>query len=189
MNDRVIVVHGWGGTPEEGWRPWLKTNLTERGYDVQIPAMPNSDHPKLHEWLQTLKDTGGSPNEHCHFIGHSLGCIATLRYLETLQAGRTVGTVVLLASFFEDLGPRFSELKSFVESPVNWDKIRSVAKRFVVVHSEDDTVVPIEFAERLADRLGVPLTLKNGFLHFSGDDGLTEIPFILDEFPPLKANS
>ena len=30
---KVVIVHGWGGTPEEGWFPWLRRELEERGHE------------------------------------------------------------------------------------------------------------------------------------------------------------
>jgi hypothetical protein len=33
---RAILVHGWGGSPEEGWRPWLKKEFTKKGWEKVI---------------------------------------------------------------------------------------------------------------------------------------------------------
>jgi len=43
---RAYIIHGWDGYPEEGWFPWLKKELENKGYHVEIPSMPNSKHPK-----------------------------------------------------------------------------------------------------------------------------------------------
>jgi len=34
MSKRVFLIHGWEGSPEEGWRPWLKKELEKRGFKV-----------------------------------------------------------------------------------------------------------------------------------------------------------
>lgn len=32
MNKRVYLLHGWGGQPAGGFRPWLKKELEARGH-------------------------------------------------------------------------------------------------------------------------------------------------------------
>jgi len=56
---RVVMIHGWGGYPEEGWRPWLKNKLQEKNVEVHIPEMPDTENPKMNEWLDKLKETIG----------------------------------------------------------------------------------------------------------------------------------
>jgi len=34
MAKRAFLIHGWAGSPDEGWRPWLKTELEKRGFRV-----------------------------------------------------------------------------------------------------------------------------------------------------------
>lgn len=88
---RVFVVHGWSGYPEEGWRTWLKSELEKEDFRVFVPTMPNTDNPKLNSWLKRLIKTVGTPDKNCYFVGHSLGCITILRYLETLKKNQEVG--------------------------------------------------------------------------------------------------
>lgn len=52
---RAVIVHCWGGYPEYCWYPNVKTKLQEAGFEVQVPAMPDTDKPKLNEWLPTLQ--------------------------------------------------------------------------------------------------------------------------------------
>ena len=42
MQKRVVIIHGWGGYPDEGWRPWLKHELETKGFLVLVPAMPDT---------------------------------------------------------------------------------------------------------------------------------------------------
>ena len=96
---RAFLIHGWGGSPNEGWRPWLKNKLEQQGFEVFVPAMPDTNYPKLDAWLDKLEQAVGTPDENCYFVGHSLGCITILRYLEKLEEGQKVNTVVLVAGF------------------------------------------------------------------------------------------
>lgn len=94
MRNRAFIIHGWGGRPEEGWRPWLRDELAARGFEVAVPAMPDTDHPRMDAWLAKLSETVGAPDEHCFFVGHSLGVITILRYFEVLVKRHKVGGAV-----------------------------------------------------------------------------------------------
>lgn len=181
MSKRVILVHGYGGYPDEGWRPWLIRELEKRGYEVRNPAMPDTEHPKLNAWREHLSKEVGEPDEDCILIGHSLGTIAILRYLESLKPGQKVGKVILVGSFSQHLDERFVAIREFTEEPVDWDAVRSHCAVFHVIHSDSDTAVPLRFAEHVAEHLGVSLELHPGYHHFSGDDGITEVPMVLED--------
>lgn len=175
---RVFLIHGWEGSPEEGWRPWLRDRLEERGFEVLVPAMPDSYHPKMGEWLDHLSKVVGEPDEGCYFVGHSLGCITILRYLEGLKADQIVGGAVLVAGFAERL--KVDELKNFFLTPVDWEKVRSHCGRFVAIHSDNDPYVPLWYGDVFKEKLGAKLVVQHGMKHFSGGDGLTELPAALE---------
>jgi len=179
MKKRVFIIHGFQGHPEGGWKPWVKQELEERGFDVHVPHMPNPDSPKQEEWVQAIHDIVGEPGQSDVIIGHSLGTIATLRYLETMKPGQTVGKVILVAGFYEDLGE--VEIANFTDTPVNWEKIHAACPRFEVIHSDDDDSVPTRFAQRLANQLKVPIEMHQGYGHFSSGDGITELPLLLSK--------
>lgn len=82
---RIFGIHGWEGSPNYGWWPWFKKSLEEKGFEVSVPQMPNAAHPKMDEWLAHLKAIVGKPDKNCFFVGHSLGCITILRFIEKLQ--------------------------------------------------------------------------------------------------------
>ncbi len=100
---KVIIIHGWEGSPQADWFPWLKKELKAKGFVVEVPAMPDTMHPTLESWLVHLKKVTGEPNENTYFVGHSLGVITILRYLESLE-DKKVGGIVLVAGFSEQIG-------------------------------------------------------------------------------------
>lgn len=179
---RAFLIHGYGGTPNEGWRPWLKQELKQRGYDVVVPSMPDTDHPRVGPWVNTLQELVGAPRADDVFVGHSLGCIVIIRYLLTLSPGQHVGHCIFVAGFYEELGPEYDELQTFLDDPIDWSRVRETCPLFTVIHSDDDDAVPIYCARNLAVALGVPLELYSGYGHFSGNDGVIEIPLVLKKF-------
>lgn len=182
---RVVIVHGWEGSPHEGWFPWLARELTSRGFLVNVPAMPNSAHPKMSEWVPHLTKVIGTPDEHTYLVGHSLGCITILRYLEQLPAGSALGGAVLVAGFGERL--TYDELQNFFTTPVQWSAIREHCPKFYALFSDNDQYVPQSNAELFRRELGADVLVLPDRGHFSGgDDNCTELPEALSNVLTLS---
>lgn len=47
MRRRVFIIHQWEGYPEYAWYPWLKKEMENRGFEVFIPSMPETNTPTL----------------------------------------------------------------------------------------------------------------------------------------------
>ena len=180
MTKRAFLIHGWGGSPEEGWRPWLKTELEKMGFNVFVPAMPDTENPKMDRWTSHLTKIVGNPDEDCYFIGHSLGCITILRYLETLEKSEKIGGAILVAGFSDSLGPGYEALNNFFTKPVDWEKINSHCKNFVAIHSDNDSAVPLKYADGFVKHLNAEVIIQHNMGHFGGDDGITELPIVLN---------
>ena len=178
MAKRVFLVHCWEGYPDYGWYPWFKKGLEAKGFEVHVPAMPDTDNPEFGAWLEHLTRTVGEPGKDCYLVGHSLGCITILRYLESLKEGQKVGGVVLVAGFVSHLG--YKELSSFFTTFVDWEKIKSHCDKFVAIHSENDPYVSLHYGELFKENLGAEVIVKHGMKHFSGADGVKELPDALE---------
>jgi predicted alpha/beta hydrolase family esterase len=182
---RFFLIHGWGGLPHEGWRPWFIEQLQKEGHEVTALPMPNTYHPQCSEWVNYLRECVGTPDADCFFVGHSLGCITILRYLETLKKEESIGGVVCVAGFFEDLGKGYEEIFGFVERPVDWEAVHQHCKKFAVVHSDDDAVVPLLFAKHLAEHLGCDVQCTTGKRHFGLKDNTVQVPEVLHAIESL----
>ena len=131
-----------------------------------MPEMPETDTPKLSLWLQKLKEIAGKPDENLYLIGHSLGCITIMRYLESLSEGEKIRGVVFVAGFTDNL--EYKELDSFFEAPIDFEKIKSKASYFTAIYSDNDPYVPTKHADIFKEKLGAELIFKPGMKHFSG---------------------
>jgi uncharacterized protein len=163
---RAHIIHCWEGYPNYCWYPQTKKELEEKDFVVEVPEMPETDLPKLSLWLPKMVEVIGTPDEEVVLIGHSIGSVTILRYLESLSEDQRVGTVVLVAGFTHDLG--FEELNNFFQTPLDLEKIKTKASRFVLIHSDDDPYVPITEGELLKEKLGAQLIVKHAMKHFSG---------------------
>ncbi len=178
---RAVFIHGWGGFPEEGWRPWLQEKLEQTGWQVINPAMPDADTPTQDKWLVKLSEVIGEPDDETYLIGHSLGGITILRYLESLPEGKAIGGAILVASFANDLtydGYK-GELTSFFTKPVDWSAINARCPQFFALYSKGDSLVNEVNYHELKEKLHAQGELQDGFKHYSGDDGITVLPVVL----------
>lgn len=146
--------------------------------------MPDTDNPKMSAWVGHLTKTVGNPDGDCYLVGHSLGCIAILRYLETLKKREKVGGSVLVAGFSDGLG--IEQIENFFEKPFDWDKIRSHCENFVAIHSDNDPYVSLEYGDIFKNKINAELIIRHDMKHFSGDDGVTELPIVLESLLKLS---
>ena len=175
---KAVLIHGWEGSPDAGWLPWLKNELEKKSFNVITPAMPDTMHPKMDKWVEHLAKIVDKPDKDTYLVGHSLGNTTILRYLETLKKGEVVGGVVMVAGFSDNLG--YKELNSFFTKPIDWDKIKKHCKNFVAIHSDNDPYVPLKHGEIFKEKLKAEVIVKHNMKHFSGDEGMTELPVVLE---------
>lgn len=165
---RAIIVHCWGGNSEYAWYPWVKTELEKKGYLVTVLDMPDTDNPRLDAWLPYLQKVVGEPDEELVLIGHSIGTVTIMRYLESLPPDQRIGKAILVAGFTDSLG--FRELENFFETPLNFELIRTkTANGFTVIQSDNDQYVSKQYGTRLKEELNAKLIIKHGAYHMSGD--------------------
>lgn len=183
MKPRIFLIHGWGGSPNGDWLPWAIKELKSRGYEVIAPAMPDTDHPIIDAWVSTLAHLVGEPRPTDIFIGHSIGTQTILRYLQSINS--QVSKVILVAPWFTLTnleGPEsWGIAEPWLKTPMNFSLIKPKAQEFITIFSVNDPWVPYAenkqlFVERLNPRI---ITLHN-LGHITADEGVTELPAILD---------
>lgn len=176
---KVYIIHGYTGYPDKNWFPWLKSELEKLGAEVKVLAMPHTEAPQYSEWLPYIKSKVINPDENTYFVGHSLGCITILQYLNNLEQGIKVGGVVLVAGFSTPI--HFTELNSFFDVPLNEDKIKNDTNKIVAINSDNDPHVPYWQAEELEKRFGAELVKVHNGQHLNEKAGYKEIPLVLEK--------
>ncbi len=166
---RAIIIHCWEGVPEYCWYPQVKKDLEGLGFQVQVPVMPDTDMPKFGPWMDTLRKTAGTPDEDLYLIGHSLGCITIMKYLESLPEGTRIGGAIFVGGYMRSLG--YEETENFFTAPLDPSKVRGKAKHFVAIQSDNDPFVPMVHGDEMRDKLGAELIIKHAMGHFSGPLG------------------
>jgi predicted alpha/beta hydrolase family esterase len=186
MQKRVFIIHGWDGYPEEGWFPWLKKELENRGFAVFVPQLPRADEPRINNWVPALKEAVGSADNQTYFVGHSMGCQTIARYLEVLPDDVQVGGAVFVAGFFkrlsnlEDDDVVRSVSQEWLQTPLNLEKVKSHLGKCVAIFSDNDPYVPIDNQEEYKKKLGAKIIIEHEKGHFSGSTGTIELSAALN---------
>lgn len=175
---KVFLIHGYGGEPNGGWRPWLLGKLAHLDIWSCAPAMPMAGNPKKDEWVKEISRQVGNPDENIFLVGHSLGVPALLRYIESLPEGSKIGGMVLVSGIINVIEgkERYESINHFYDHPFNFERIKSICSNFTVIHGDNDSAVPFSDAEQLSKELNCELvSIKNGG-HLNGSSGWYELP-------------
>jgi len=185
MVKRVFLVHGWDGSPDNCWFPWLRKELESRGFLVIVPSMPDSESPNIETWVPFLQEQIGALDENTYLVGHSIGCQTIMRALEGMDG--VVGGLVFVAGFFNLPNLETEEekeiAKPWLDTPIDTTKIN--AKYVVAVFSDDDEDVPLTDSKLFEQRLNAKVIIETEKGHFSDDDGVKELPVVLEELIKL----
>jgi predicted alpha/beta hydrolase family esterase len=192
--NHTIIVHGWGDNPDANWLPWMKGELEGAGWQVDIPAMPDTEMPVIEAWVSYLAKTIGTPSPELYLVGHSIGCQTVLRYLMQLEAGQEVGGAVLVAPFLrlDPIGVEYTAeekaiVQPWVDAPVDLRAAAShLVRGSVAIFSDNDYWVSATYNEpRFRDELGAKTIILPSRGHFMARDGATTLPEALSELAHL----
>jgi uncharacterized protein len=180
---RVFIIHGWGGYGGEGWQAWLKAELEKKSFKVYTPDMPDTENPKIEAWIPYLAKLVGKCDADTFFVGHSIGCQTILRYLAELPEAEKAGGVIFVAGWFNLQGLTVEEeetIMPWLRLPIDLEKVKTKTKNFFAVFSSNDPVVPTEDEKLFKENLGAETIILENKGHFIGEDGINELPIVLE---------
>ncbi len=178
---RVFIVHQWNGSPQTDWYPWLKSQLEAKGFEVHVPAMPDSAAPNMKKWISFLKKSVKNPDVETFFVGHSIGCQTIVRYLSSLKT--QVGGAVFVAGWFKLTGLGEEEkaiAQPWIEIEINFSKAKQNMGKSVAIFSDNDPYVPMINMKMFKSELESEIILEGHKGHFTQDDSVTELPIALE---------
>ncbi len=153
----VILLHGFTGSPERNFFPWLQIELEKKGHTVEVPHLPNSENPCEDEQVEyVLKHT--KIDENTIIYGHSLGSVVAMKVVEKLKT--PIRSLVLSGTFSK---PIFLDHDRPFKDTFKWEfdseAIKSNAPLITVLHDSGDTAVPYSQAKTVADMLEADLSV------------------------------
>lgn len=178
MSKKVFIVHGFEGSPNGGWRPWLMTELNKKDVYAGALSMPKPDNPVLEEWVEEIsRQVEMCKDDEIYLVGHSLGVTAILRFLEKTEMNNVLGSV-LVSGVSEKIGNL--KIDSFLEKDFDFEKIKSKCKSFSIIHGDNDPFVPLNDAKTLSEKLSGELIIVENGGHLNGSAGWLTLSQCLD---------
>ncbi|MCB0334495.1 MAG: alpha/beta hydrolase [Bdellovibrionales bacterium] len=180
-NHRVIIVHGTEGSPESNWFPWLTAQLQEGGIEVLCPQFPTPEGQSLESWMATFSEEVGELQQSDIVVGHSTGVIFLLHALQ--GASLPVKASFLVAGFVSPIDiEKYDRLnKSFLEAPLDWNRIRENGGAIHLYAGGDDPYVPLSCAVELEEMLRVTAHFIDGGGHLNSETGYTSFDLLLSD--------
>lgn len=179
-NKKVYLIHGWGFNPEMHWYPWLKKELLKKGFEVKVFDMPDTDNPKIENWVGYLRKNIEDVDEQTYFVGHSIGCQTIMRFLEKLPKHKKIAGCAFAAPWFNLINLEAEEIKiahPWINSAIDFGRIKEHCANFLAIFSNDDPSVHLDESDKFKKNLGAKIIIKKGFGHF---DNVEKIPEILE---------
>lgn len=176
-NQKFVIIHGYTASPEKNWFPWLKSQLEALGAQVDVPEMPDALSPDPEKWQQRLQQLPFDIDEESVLIGHSLGCVTVLRFLQNKQ--QAVKGYILVSGFDEEQ-QTLPELRSHTLSPLDHTALIDIADKRISIISTNDEIVSPSSSKALAEALNTQVILEENAGHFLDREGYTTFPTLLE---------
>jgi predicted alpha/beta hydrolase family esterase len=71
--------------------------------------------------------------------------------------------------------------KPWIETPIDLEKVKAVIPQTAAIFSDNDPYVSADNQEAFRDKLDSEIIIKHVKGHFSGEDGITELPIVLEK--------
>ncbi len=156
----ALILHGTNAHSKENWFPWLEQELRKNKYKVWTPDLPHPEKPSIPRYNAFIFPKWTFDRESI-VIGHSSGAVAILGLLQEMPDSITVDRAFLIAGFIGDLG--WEPLRELGKVNFDWKKIKQKARKFILIHSDNDPYVTIEHGEKLKENLGADLIILPGY--------------------------
>ncbi len=166
---KIYMIHGWGGSSEDNWFPWMKKELEKKKFSVRVFDMPDSENPRIEQWVKHLEENVEFFDEETFFIGHSIGCQTIMRFLEKLHKHRKVGGCIFVAPWFNLINLDKKEMEiahPWMNGKIDFSRVLDHCNNFLAIFSDDDPYVPISEREIFRERLNAKIIVEKNRGHF-----------------------
>lgn len=160
---RIVLIHGYNSGPDQNYNPWLAEQLRAKGFEVIAPKLPLEGEPDAMLCIDALVQAVGRLDDKTIIVGHSLGAVLALRYIEAAEAASIPRAVVLVGAPWQT---KSEKIKNLFLSEFDYDVVAWKAKEFVIVHDKEDKLVPFDHALKYQKMLNGELVETTSNDHF-----------------------
>ncbi len=174
MKQKVLLLHGWGGSDTPHWQSWLASEIAKDYGSVSFLKFSNFDFPDKDIWKKELLEKLDDFKPDivvCHSLANTLWF-----HLCNEENIKDVQKLYLVAP--PSLKCSVEEIKSFfpVAIPTNLH-----AKEVLLISSTNDPYITQKEAKELQVSLNVKIKILADAGHINSDSGYGEWQWILDQ--------
>ena len=174
-----IIIHGSFGSKDGNWFPWLKKQLEDKNYKVDVPQMPvGVGNQNYDNWSKELSKL--EINENTIIIAHSIAPVFVCKYLINNKV--RVKKLIFVCGFNNYLGidPDFDAVNEpmFLD---NLEYIKQYCDDIVCYYSNNDPYVKFDIEKSFADIVSNKQHIIANGGHINAESGYTEFDKILEE--------
>ncbi|MDQ2932911.1 MAG: alpha/beta hydrolase [bacterium] len=191
MQKRLFIVHGWGGNSNQPMLKQLEEMGNTLGFETTVVDMPHADVPTIDSWIKHLDSVVMYPDENTYFVGHSLGCQAILRYIQSAESPQTGGVICIAPAFFiADLETAEDKdiARPWIDNPINFPHLKKVILESVGIFSDNDLTTPLIQNEEIFRKLSDKIIIEQSKGHFTQEDGVVDLPSACSELERMSKN-
>ncbi|MBU2612248.1 MAG: alpha/beta fold hydrolase [Nanoarchaeota archaeon] len=175
---RAYILHGWGADSSTPWIVWAEEELRKKGFEVHSFDMPNTDEPKIEDWVKYIEENAPKIDENTYFIGHSIGAQTIMRFLEKSHKHIKVGGCVFIAPWLDLIGLGSEELKiahPWLNNKINPERVLDHTGKITCIFSTNDPYVSPKEWKKFEEDFGAKVIIKKDFGHFEETKIIPEI--------------
>src|SRR3989344_4229909 len=185
-----IIVHGCPGNKEDPekrtydkhWLQWTKKELEKKGFNVEVPLMPEPRDAKYSDWKAKFDKM--NVNEESILIGTSCGSAFLVRWLG--ETKKRANKLILVAPW--KIADKSKEAKNgFYDFEID-KSIKDRVNELIIFTSDNDYELGMRSAKIYHEALGGELIELSGRGHYvMRDMGTDEFPELLNEITSGKS--
>ena len=176
MQDKVLILHGWGGSDTPHWQAELAAAIARDYGTVSFPLLDNCHFPSKNRWVKQLKEIlqDFKPDTVvCHSLANTLWF--WLCSEPDIEEFSQVKRLFLVSP--PSLTTEVDTIKTFFPCTLPNDLH---AKELQMIISNNDPYIQVEEAESMAKCFDIPLTIIKDGGHINADSGYGKWELIED---------
>jgi len=162
-SDKVLILHGWGGSDDPHWQAQLASAIAKNYGTVSFPLLDNCHFPSKNRWVKQVR---GILKEFkpdtvvCHSLANTLWFWLCQEEMETIQRLFMVSP--------PSLNTEEKIIKTFFPCPM---PKRLYAKEVQMIVSDNDPYTTVDEAENMAKEYDIPFTVIHNAGHINAQSG------------------
>jgi len=167
-NDKVLILHGWGGSDAPHWQAELAASIAKEYGTVSFPLLDNCHFPSKNRWVKQLQGIleGFKPDTVvCHSLANTLW-FWLCQEEEFMQKISEIKRLFMVSP--PSLSTEVDTIKTFF--PCKMPQ-KLYAKEVQMIVSDNDPYIQIAEAKKIAGHYHIPLRVIENAGHINSESG------------------